>query len=140
MKQCFVTFYSPGTFVSEQTSLPIDSYDIDKAIEMARNIVERYNSRPYGFRFSTRERKSHELDSRETHRSGMYYLGGKIETLAEVEARNDPKEEILRSNMRCNGYDRIITNTNSWRWTQPFHGDDTLLDVDLKSEGEKKGE
>jgi len=140
MKACFVIFFSPGTFCSEQTSMPIDSYDVDKAVEMAKEIVERYNARPYGFCFVTRERKETELDSRETHRSGMYYLGGKIETLAEVEARHDQRDEILLSNMRANNYDRIIVTNNSWRWTQPFHKDDTLLDVKVRSEGEKKGE
>jgi len=128
MKACFVIFFSPGTFCSEQTSMSINSYNVDKAVEMSRGIIERYNAKPYGFRFVTRERKDDELDSRETHRSGMYYLGGKIETLAEVEARNDPKEEILLSNMKCNGYDRIIVTNNSWRWTQPFREEDTLLD------------
>ena len=52
----------------------------------------------------------------------------KIETLAEVEARNDPKEEILRNNMRNNGIKRVITNTNSWRFTGAFKDGDTLLD------------
>jgi hypothetical protein len=30
--------------------------------------------------------------------------------------------------MRCNGYDRIVVNTNSWRWTQPLGEDDEVLD------------
>jgi len=58
----------------------------------------------------------------------MYYLGGKIETLAQVEARNDPSEHILRSNMRCNGWKRIIVNDNSWRFTAPLNDDDVVLD------------
>jgi len=124
-------FFSPGTFVSEQTSMPIDSYDVDKAVKMSRGIIERYNAKPYGFCFTTRERKEDELDSRETHRTGMYYLGEKIETHAEVEARNDPREEILRDNMRSNGFTRIITGNNGWRWTQPFREEDILLDVEL---------
>lgn len=131
MKQHFVNFLSPGTFMAEETCKPIDSWDIEKAVKMARKIKERYNARPYGFQFSTRERGPKDLDSKETHRSGTYYLGGTVETLAEVEARNDPKEEILRSNMRCNGWDKIVTNRNSWKWTQPLGKNDHVLDVTL---------
>jgi hypothetical protein len=131
MQKHFVTFYSPGTFVHEVTTRAIDKWDVDKAVEMARGIVERYNARPYGFRFSTRARSAGELDSKVTRESAMYYLGGKVETLAEVEARNDPKEEILRANMRGNDWPRIIVNDNSWRWTQPLEDDDVVLDVKL---------
>lgn len=119
----------PGTFTAETDTKPIDEWDVEKAVEMARGIVQRYNARPYGFRFTTRGRGDADLDSKEIARSGLYYLGGKIETLAEVEARNDPQESILRSNMRINGYDRIVVNTNSWKWTQPLRDGDTVLDV-----------
>jgi hypothetical protein len=128
MQQHFVTFYSPGTFVAETTQKQIDSWDTDTAVEMAREIKERYGATPYGFRFSTRTRGADDLDSRVTETSPTYYLGGKIETLADVEARNDPDERILRSNMRNNGYDRIVVNDNSWRCVQPLQSDDVVLD------------
>lgn len=131
MKAHFVEFLSPGTFVAESTQRPIPSWDVGAAVEMARSIKERHNAIPYGFRFSTRERSDSDLDSKVTKRSGIYYLGGKVETLAEVEVRNDPLEDILRSNMRCNGWSRIVTNTNSWKWTQPLEDDDVVLDVDM---------
>lgn len=128
MKKHFVTFYSPGTFVSEETTKPIDAWSVKVASRMAHAIVERYSATPYGFRFSTHERGPGDLDSKETARSPFYHLGGKIETLAEVEARNDPKEEILRSNMRGNGYDKIVVNDNSWRRVSPLGKDDVVLD------------
>jgi hypothetical protein len=131
MKKHFVIFFSPGTFFAEQSEKPIDSWDVDKAVEMARKVKERYNARPYGFQFTTRERGPDDLDSKETKRSGTYFLGGKVETLKEVEARNDPKEEILRSNMRCNGWDKIVVNDNSWRTVQPLQKGDKVLDVKL---------
>src|SRR5512135_2906984 len=56
MERHFVTFYSPGTMVAEQTVKPIDSWDVEATIEMARSITERHNARPYAFRFSTRTR------------------------------------------------------------------------------------
>lgn len=129
MKQHFVTFLSPGTFVAEQTTKEIDFWDTDTAVKMSKKIKERYGALPYGFYFSTRERQDNELDSKETKTSNMYYLGGKIETLEEVKARKDPKEKILISNMEINGWERIVINTNSWKWTQPLEKDDVVLDV-----------
>lgn len=75
MRKHFVTFYSPGTFVAEETELPIDAWDIDKAVKMAHKIVERYEARPYGFRFSTRVRGPNDLDSHREKTSGLYLAG-----------------------------------------------------------------
>lgn len=126
--QHFVTFYSPGSFAAETTTKPIDSWDIEAAKDIASQIVERYNATPYGFRFSTKARNDHDLDSKEVARSSFYFLGGKIETLTEIEERNDPSEHILLSNMRNNGWEIIITNTNSWKWTQPLEEGDVVLE------------
>ena len=133
MKQDFVEFLSPGTFVNEVTVRPIDSWDVHEAIEMARSIKERYNARPFGFRFFTRERGPEDLDSHVTEKSNIYYLGGKIETIEDVRKRNDPKERILLDNMEANGFDRIIINENSWRWTAPLEEGDVVLQVDLRN-------
>ena len=130
----FVTFASPGTIFSETTERQIDSWDVDKAVQMARNITERHAAKPYGFYFTTRTRGPEDLDSKVTATSPLYYLGGHIETRDEVEARNDPKEEILRSNMRANDIDRIIINNNSWRFTAALKPTDIVLDVDLTVE------
>jgi hypothetical protein len=124
----FVTFYSPGTFVAESTTKPIQAWDVETAKMMARDIKERYTAVPYGFQFSTRQRGFDDLDSRETARSPMYWLGGVVETLAEVKARATEKDRVLVSNMEANGYDRIVTNANSWRWTQPLQDGDVVLD------------
>ena len=131
MQQHFVTFYSPGSFVAEETTKPIDEWNVDQAVEMARGIRERYNALPYGFRFSTRERGPNDLDSHVSARGPMYYLGGKVETLEQVKARATAEDGILIRNMEGNGYSRIITNTNSWKWTQPLKDDDVVLDVTL---------
>ncbi len=131
MKKHFVIFFSPGTFMAEQTEKPIDEWDVQAATEMARKIKERYRATPYGFCFTTRERKEEELDSQEIKRSGMYYLGGKILTVEDLKARNDPKETILISNMECNQWEKIVENCNSWKWVQPLRKDDTVLDFDF---------
>ena len=128
MKKHFVEFLSPGTFVSESSVQPIESWDVEEAKTLARSINERHSATPYGFRFITRERKDDELDSRVTNTSGIYYLGGKVETLDEVKSRNSPDERILLCNMESNGYDKIIVNTNSWRITLPLNKNDVVLD------------
>ena len=137
VRQHFVEFLSPGTFVAESSTVQLASWDIEAAKQLARGIKERHGATPYGFRFLTRERGPADLDSHIAHRSHMYYLGGRVETLADVEARNDPKESILRSNMRGNGYERIIINENSWRWTQPLDKDDVVLEWDNLAAGER---
>ena len=123
----FVIFFSPGTFVAETSKRDIPSWDVSTAVRMADDINERHGATPYGFRFTTRRREAGDLDSKEVARSPMHYLGGRVETLAEVEARNDPLEKILISNMRSNGWNRIIVNDNSWRWTQPLEDGDIVV-------------
>jgi hypothetical protein len=133
MKKHFVTFLSPGTFVSEQTQKSIGSWDVEKAVEMAKDIKERYGATPYGFFFSTRERKDDELDSKVTKRSGTFYLGGKVLTLEDIKARHDPKDSILISNMEGNDWDKVIENCNSWKIVLPIEKKDKVLDYDAKT-------
>ena len=128
MEKHFVTFYSPGTFVAEESTKPIDAWDVETARIMALGIKERYGAKPCGFQFSTRARSDSDLDSKVTAKSPMYYLGGTVETLAEVEARATDKDQILLSNMRGNGYERVITNNNSWTVTRPLNPTDVVLD------------
>lgn len=128
MAKHFVTFYSPGTFVSETRENPIDTWDVETAQTMAHEVVERYSATPYAFRFSTRSRGPDDLDSRVTAQSCLYHLGGRVETRAEVEARNDPKESVLRSNMRMNEIERVVVNDNSWRSIHELGKDDVVLD------------
>lgn len=123
----FVHFLSPGTFISEETIKPIDSWSVEQAIVMARGIHERHNSTPYGFLFVSRSRNEGDFDSHETARSGMYFLGGTVLTLDEVRARQDPADEILISNMEINGFS-VIENTNSHKITVPFTDEDMVID------------
>ena len=128
MTKHFVEFLSPGTFVSESTRKEIDSWDVDKAQAMARDIVERHAAKPYGFRFLSRTRAGDELDSKVSAMSGIYYLGGRLRTREEVIADNLPNEETLRCNMQSNNVERVIENNNSWKFTTEFTERDTLLD------------
>ena len=129
MEAHFVTFFSPGTFLAEDRTMPIHAWDVDTAVAMSATITERHGAKPYGFRFTTRARADDELDSKVVSTSPMHYIGGKVETREEVFARNDPSESILRSNMECNGYDRIWRTTEGWSWTQPLSADDVVIEA-----------
>ena len=126
MKKHFIIFLSPGTFFSEQTEKPIDSWNVERAISLSRSITERYNAKPYGFQFTTRERSKNDLDSKETKRSGTYYLGGRVMTLADVK-RDMPDEQILISNMTCNGYKKVVVSETPWRSIHPLEKGDIVL-------------
>jgi hypothetical protein len=128
MKKHFVVFYSPGTFVHEESSIEIEKWDVEQAMKMADSITERNAATPFGFYFTTWGRSVDDLDSKEIDHSPMYYLGGKIETLEEIEARNDPDEQILIANMKSGDYKKVIVNTNSWKSTLPFREKDILVD------------
>jgi len=127
MKQDFVTFYSPGTFVAEQTTREVANWNVTKAVEMMPDIEERYGARPYGFQFHTKKRGWRDLEPKEIKRSGMYYVNCKVETLVEIEGRADPKESTLLSNMKCNGWDKVVSPREGWAWTQPLREGDTVL-------------
>lgn len=133
----FVVFYSPGTLYAEITSKPIPSRDVKLAVQMAETIIERYDAKPYGFRFETRivsepipDGKGGTLDvqSKRVSQTGAYFLGGKLETYDEVVARNDPKEDILRSNMKF-GSPIVCVTTNVYRSTHPFEEYDFVVDA-----------
>jgi len=127
----FVTFYSPGTFVSERTIQEIPEWDVREAVKRASKITERYNSRPYGFRFHTEEGGDGRWEPKRIGESGTHYINGKLETLAEFEARNDPGEEILRSNMRGNDdWKTIVRGVSGWKWTMSFENGDVLVNAD----------
>lgn len=62
-----------------------------------------------------------------TARSNFYYLGGQIETIEEIIAKEDPKDTTLIVNMETNNYKRVITINNSYRSTFPFNDDDVVI-------------
>jgi len=129
MKKHFVTFLSPGTMVVEQTTKEISSWNTKEAISMSKDIEERHAALPYGFYFTTKKRGCSDFDSKETKRSNMCFLGGKVVTLKYLKAQNDPNDSTLISNMEINNWDRVVVNTNSWKWTQPLKANDVILTV-----------
>lgn len=129
-KRHFVVFSS---MLCDEVSYPIDAWDTKIATAMAKGSY-RYGPRPYGFRFETRIISDPiddgfggklDVNPRIIERSPLHYLGGYIETLAEVEARADPNEEILRENMRINNIESVVVFNGTARF---FLDGDILLD------------
>ena len=130
MKANFVTFFSPGTFVNEESTMPIKYWDTDEALKIARGVTERYNAKPFGFQFFTKERGENDLDSKVTEKSHMYYIGGIIKNKSDV-AKEYGEDSVLYQNMVCNKFDRIVENNNSWKVVQRLLKGDVVLDVKL---------
>jgi hypothetical protein len=138
MRKHQVTFYSPGTLFSESSTHDIESWDTVKAVELAETVLARYNAKPYGFVFETiivaedvpdGEGGTLKVQSKSVEKSGIHFLGGRLETYDDVVARNDDKENILRSNMRSNEMWVIIINDNSFRSTLPFNEEDYIVNA-----------
>jgi hypothetical protein len=137
-RQEYVVFWSPGTLFAESTSKPIERRDIGMAVRMAKDVVERHAARPYGFHFETRivsdpipdgEGGTMDVPPKPVDASGIHFLNGKLRRYDEVVALDDPRECILRSNMKYN--DPIVCETrNSWLSTMPFREKDIVLDAD----------
>jgi hypothetical protein len=134
----FVVFYSPGTLFAEISEKPISDWDCAEAVHLSKDIIERYNAKPYAFRFETRlvhqpidDGEGGKLDVKPKtvkESEGFYYLGGELENYDQVCERNSPDEEILRSNMRCNNMWIVVVNRNSWKIVQPFREHDMIVD------------
>jgi len=130
LKKNFVKFLSPGTFMSEYTTKEITTWNVDEAIEMHKDIVERYGAKPYAFMFVTIGRADDELNSRVLDQSNLYYINGKIQTLEEIKAKNDPEDRILIGNMERNGWDKVVVTYSPYRWTMPLMEGDIVLNIE----------
>jgi len=137
MKKHYVWFYSPGTFYDEIDSKPIETFgDVQTAVEMSKNIDQRYGAKPYGFRFVTmlkmdpvRDQETGEIlevQSKKIKETGTYFINGRLRKYDEVVADNDPKESILRNNRRSR-CPIVVETRNSYRHTAPFREEDFVI-------------
>lgn len=138
MRKHFVTFLSPGTFVSESSTKPIEAWRPEAAVQLVRNIIERHGATPFAFYFTTcivpdepvvSEGVQLAVVPREVEKSGRHFICGELERWDDVERRNLPSEETLRFNMRGNGVPIVVTGASGYRWTHTFEECDCIVDV-----------
>jgi hypothetical protein len=135
----YVTTYAPGSFVDETTSRPIEAWDVRRALEIAGEVVERYDARPFAFRFTTRDEPppivldgvARAVEPIEVAKSGMYFINAEILSLSDVEARAaaTPRAySILASNMRANGWAHVAETKTPYTHCAVF---DPTVDVNI---------
>lgn len=112
----FVEFLLPGSFFSESTIQEIATWNVDEA----KNIANGFKLKPFGFRFITKKLVGTGWDQQQVvdKQSGIYYIGGTVNSYHDVVKRNLPTEEILRSNMQCNNWSYVINTI--YKNTYPF--------------------
>lgn len=104
-REQMVEYLYPGSFVSEASSVVCGHNNADQ-IECP--------DCAFAFRFFDRVTQTATLEDGRTHDhverenvGGWYYPGGEVLTVEDVEAL-DGDHRILLSNMRCNGWDKVV--------------------------------
>lgn len=137
-RQSFVTFLSPGTFCSEQTTKPIETWDPATAVRIGADVDERYGAKPYAFYFSESivsdavpdgEGGALTVQPKQVRKSGLYHLNGVIKTMVDFDPK---KDSILLSNMRANAWPFVVETTNSYKHVAPFLAEDFIVDASGK--------
>lgn len=117
----FVTFYYPGAFVAEDSTMEID-------YRFLGDVLGLKNAKgAYGFTFHSidyinfdgKEYKSEIFD-----KTGMFYIDGEIFTFKQMKKRF-PEEHISISNMEVNRWEKIV-RTNAG-WFLPFRKNDQII-------------
>jgi hypothetical protein len=132
-KNHYVVYRSPGTLFSEESQRRVESWDVVKATQMAREITERHGAKPYAFLFKTMlealpveaDGEKLNVEPKEIDRSPLHHLGGEVVRYDDV--ADIKQNSILRDNMRCNGYPLVIQTRHSYLSTQPFGEKDLVV-------------
>lgn len=115
MIQHYVKFYYPGFFFAEDSVEAIDHRDPDK-VEVPKSA--------YGFFFFDRKEIDDDgdvLQSDSLNESGTYFIG-EVKSLDEIP--ETPENEILRRNMKVNGWTNVVKLECGWY--QPFKDGDQI--------------
>jgi len=132
-----VVFFSPGLLFPEQTGRVVASWDPALAMALWPSVAERHGAKPYAFQFVTMlvhppidvaGRGPLYVEPKEIARSSTYHIAGTLLTYDEVAARNDPREDILRRNMR-DGRPIVCVTTHSYRATISFEESDVMVNL-----------
>lgn len=138
----FVVFESPGTFFNESDTKPIGGWSVAVALEMASQITQRYNAKPFGFRFLTKlvsppidDGRGGELavEPKIIRESGMHFINGKLLSLADIRKHPDyGADSVLAGNMECNHWPYVVETRNSYRHVTKFSPGDFIVTGDAK--------
>lgn len=123
------TFYSPGSFFSEETTQVVTTRDPDEIAKLAPKHAFCFTVRDYVEKTTTVDGEDFTKTEEVGENVGRYYLGGKLYTVAELKAEfgQDRSKSTLISNIEGNGWPKAIhCRTGNW---QPFTGNDKFLDV-----------
>lgn len=135
-EKIYARFLSPGTFVHEESRVPLETGTVDEALRLSSTLVERHGARPFGFMLLTMlvhepipdgRGGTLEVVPKELERSGMYFLGGQVLRFEEVRAQ-EPPESVLSRNMENNDFPIVIETVRGYRAANPFRVDDVSID------------
>jgi hypothetical protein len=115
----------------------ISDWKVDEALAIASDVEG-----AYAFRFQKREISENRIDGQYDiivkilEESGTYYIGGYIETIADIKARialnNEKKtdsDRLLANRLEAGGHTTIIRSIQSGVWSCVFHdGIDTIIE------------
>jgi len=126
MKQLGVIYYSPGTFCSEENYVSVERFNLPEIVEKAKRIIQRHGATPYGFMLTKHitgedvlvDGHMLKLQSKETFRSGMFYITGKVMKLQDIP--DTEENHTLRFNMKISDVQAVVENNNSYRFTGEF--------------------
>ena len=123
----FVTFFTIGKTDAEEDTKLVPGWNVELAITMARNMYSRQFIKPYAFRFSSRAWSNVDLCSTVRATGPMNYLGGRMEPLAKLEARDEPEERLLLAKIRERGFGTVVViQLGSKRLIAPLAGGDAV--------------
>ena len=127
-----VTFYSPGTFFSETSSIRLDELDINKILKKAKGTSERYNAKPYGYTWKQiREffigKEKLEKEEVLDESKGYIFITGNVIFSKDL---TNPDENIFKSNLESNAGGVGIQNFNSYKFSYFFDKNDIIIDWD----------
>jgi len=128
-----VTYYSPGTLFSENSSFKFPNFNLADFASKAKEIKERHGAAPYGFVWEKCELPDVlpevngfkvTVHHKVLEKSGMNYITGDLVFASDLTARED---SIMKSNLESNSEGIGIINKNSWKYNGFFNKKDKIV-------------
>jgi len=123
-----VTFYTPGSFMPNESSKVVETHDPTEIAGMAPKHAFCFTIEDFVEKTTTVDGEDFKKTEQVGATSGRFYLGGDVYTVAELKAKfgDDSRHQTLISNIEGSYPKAIQCRTGNW---QPFSDDDTYLDI-----------